>query len=419
MFRKLLLGALAVSAMLCLTVPAAAETFTSQDGIMSIELPNENWKEVTDPNVWIVLSDGGNVITVDHLSNGEKTPDMTVADSHYVNVYQAVFSTQNEIFIITGSVLDASKIPEVCNAIMSAKVLKYDTKMAIAKEAAPVKAQDFTIAPMNATMYATAGVNVRSGCSTSDAILGAVEAGGAVTVTGTVQYNGEDYGWYQVNYNGQTGYISAAFLSDTAPAAASNNTAKTGSFTGVVKVIYAADGTPVTIYQSNDGYDSWYDVNGNHYYQTTNYQFYSDTLVKSYSINKPMTGSDSSYPLTDGFGAFWGNGNGTTLVPYSDGYYYSSEWVRYTDNGDGSYSGADGTTLYDYDPISGTPDDALEADTRNYSHKLLSQETGAAVIVQAYSATDHEWFDSKGTAYQDNGDGTFTDFYGNDYDVLW
>jgi hypothetical protein len=101
---------------------------------------------------------------------------MTVADDHYVNVYQAVVSTQNEVFIITGSVVDAAKIGDVCNAIVSCKVLKYDTKLAV-KKSSPVSASQFSVVFLDQMMYATAGVNVRAGCSTDSQILGAIEEG--------------------------------------------------------------------------------------------------------------------------------------------------------------------------------------------------------------------------------------------------
>ena len=261
--KKSLLAALTAAAVLCIAAPASAETFTSQDGVLSIDLPNENWKEVTDPTKWIVLSDGANSLTVEHLSNGEELPDMAVADEHYVNVYQAVFSTQNEVFIITGSVVDAAVIPDITQAILSAKVLKYDTKMAKKPEpAAPAApaASSFTIAAVNETMYATTGVNVRSGYSTNDTILGGLAAGSSVTVTGKVQKDGQDYGWYQVSYNGASGYVSSQFLSSTAPAQPASNS---NSFTGKAKTIYDATGGAVTVYQSTDG--NWYDNSGKKY----------------------------------------------------------------------------------------------------------------------------------------------------------
>ena len=73
----------------------------------------------------------------------------------------------------------------------------------------------------------------------------------------------------------------------------------------------------------------------------------------TFSVNEPQGEAvNGNTPLGDPFSVYWANSNSTELTLYSDGYYYSSESVRYTDNGDGTYSGADGTVLYDYDPVS-------------------------------------------------------------------
>ena len=421
--KKTILAAAMAAAALCMVMPAAAETFTTSDGVLSIELPDESWKEMQDPVKWVALSDGANLITIDHYSNGETLPAMTVADDHYVNVYQAVASTQNEVFIITGCVVDAAKISDVCNAIVSTKVLQYDTKLAVKKDNT-VSATEFTIVGMDQTMYALAGVNVRAGCSTSDQILGAIEAGGSVKVTGKVQRNGADYGWYQVSYNSGTGYVNASFLSDKAPAASSGSNQSSASgtkqFTGEAKTIYASNGNAVTVYKAADGY--WYDGQGKQYSRTTDYEFAaSDGTV--FSVNKPQA-QTSNTPLADGFTAFWQNGNTTHLTPYSDGYYYSSEWIRYTDNGDGTYSGADGSLLYEYDPWSGSPDDAYESDisssqaqSQGASHKLLSQSTGYAVIVTENG--DGSVTDESGNYYYFSDNGTMYDNAGTVYDILW
>ena len=159
------------------------EVFTTENGVLSIKLPAEDWKEITDPTRWVVLSNGVDMITIDHFSNGEKLPDITVADSHYTNVYEAIYSTQNEVFLITGFVANEESITEVCNAIMSVKVLKYNTKQAVKKVA--VEAKQFTIREINKTFYVTSdGVNVRSGCSVSDPIIGGLHKGNAVNVRG-------------------------------------------------------------------------------------------------------------------------------------------------------------------------------------------------------------------------------------------
>ena len=42
MFRKTVLAIAAAVSLLCMAVPAMAETFTSSDGVLSIDLPNEN-----------------------------------------------------------------------------------------------------------------------------------------------------------------------------------------------------------------------------------------------------------------------------------------------------------------------------------------------------------------------------------------
>ena len=252
MIKKTIFAAVIAAAALCLTIPAAAEpqTYTTGDGVLSIDLPDENWKEMSDPGKWVSFSDGANLITLEHLSNGEDLPDISIADDHYVNVYQAIASTQNEVFIITGSVVDSAKIGDVCNAIMSVKVLKYDTKLAVKKEQQETSA-GYTIVAMDATMYMTAGVNVRAGYSTSDTVLGGLAAGSSVHVTGKVQKDGADLGWYQVAYNGASAYISASFLTDKAPASSSQSSS--AQFTGEARTIYEIDGAAVTVYKRTDG----------------------------------------------------------------------------------------------------------------------------------------------------------------------
>ncbi len=61
------------------------------------------------------------------------------------------------------------------------------------------------------TVYATAGVNVRSTASTSGEILGTLTVGTSIT-----QLSVSD-GWSKVDYNGKTGYVKSTYLSTTAP----------------------------------------------------------------------------------------------------------------------------------------------------------------------------------------------------------
>ncbi len=57
------------------------------------------------------------------------------------------------------------------------------------------------------TMYATAGVNVRSGPNKKYSVLGAIDTGEGIGVTGN-----ETDGWIEVVYNGQIGYIYQSYL---------------------------------------------------------------------------------------------------------------------------------------------------------------------------------------------------------------
>ena len=338
--KKSIIAVIAVSFAAFLSVPAAAETFTSSDGVISIELPNENWKEIEDSNKWIALSDGGNVLTIDHFSNGENLPEMTVADEHYVNTYQAVFTTQNEVFIITGYVVDPEKTPEISNMIISAKVLKYDTKTAIKKEATS-SASEFSISPVDKTMYVTTdGLNVRTGCSTDEKILGAFEYGASVHVTGIVQKNGADYGWYQVSYGGGTGYVSANFLSDSAPEnkQGKDSTSDKASYTGSVKTVYDESGASFALYEGMDGL--WYDKDGTAYTRLTDYEFQvyeGNKHVFTYDITQITNDYVPGDEDTSGVGAdsqsvtaYDENGDAVTLYSARDGFWYDEDGTAYT-----------------------------------------------------------------------------------------
>lgn len=56
-------------------------------------------------------------------------------------------------------------------------------------------------------MYATGGVNVRSSAGVEGDILGTLQVGEGVTVTGNREGN-----WVEVSYNGKTGYVSQNYL---------------------------------------------------------------------------------------------------------------------------------------------------------------------------------------------------------------
>ena len=435
MIRKTFLAVAALTAALCFAVPASAETFTSPDGVLSIELPNENWKQVEDPMEWIALSDGGSVITIDHYSNGEKLPEMSVADTHYVNVYQAVFSTQNEVFIITGSVVDETKIPEIANTIISAKVLKYDTKLAVAKEN-EISTKEFSIVPMDKTMYVTAEwLNVRRGCSVDDLVIGGLGYGAAVKVLGDVQRNGSDLGWYQVSYENGTGYVSGSFLSDTAPADNKDSGTVTPSdttYSGAVKTVYDEDGSVFTLYEGTDGY--WRDKSG------TSYIRLSETVFQVNEGTKRLTTYDASadqdevevnvegdpydrpsltvydelgdsYWIYEGSDGYWHEDDGTAYVRLSATEFQayegmkrlSTQYPSYDDQDDADDDDYDDTYEDDdqdvYDDYDDQYDDDDDYEEDFYNQPSMEFEDDNGEFHTVYQGSDGIWRTEDGTVY--------------------
>ncbi|MBO5521762.1 MAG: SH3 domain-containing protein [Eubacterium sp.] len=256
LLKRMLPAALVMLMVLGTAVPAAAVPFTSVDGVISINLPNGNWSEIEDPDHWISLSNGSDLITIQHYANGEKMPEIPAAASPYVRTLSASVSTENEVFVAFAYLTDPNATYDIYEALASLRILQYDTKTAAApaedEEAAdseettedtaseetaettdsgetaeaprPVTASDFSVSPTELTLYVNvseedgAALNVRKGFSTRSDLLGKLDNGTAVEVIGVVQLRGEDYGWYKINYEGGTGYVSADYLTDAAPA---------------------------------------------------------------------------------------------------------------------------------------------------------------------------------------------------------
>ena len=436
MIKKTIVAILAAMVVLCFAMPAAAESFVSEDGVLSIDLPNENWKQIEDVTKWLTFSDGANQITVEHYSNGENLPAISVADSHYVNVFQAAFSTQNEVFIVTGSVVDAAKIPEITQAIMSLKVLKYDTKRAVGTQP-EAAANDITVIPLDKTMYVTAdSLNVRKGCSTDTQLLGGYKKGSAVKVTGSVQRNGADLGWYQVNYEGGTGYVSGEFLSDTAPASTdsssgSGSDSDSSVYTGNVITVYDEEGSVFTLYEGTDGY--WRDKSG------TSYIRLSETVFQVNEGTKRLTTYDASadqdevevnvegdpydrpsltvydelgdsYWIYEGSDGYWHEDDGTAYVRLSATEFQayegmkrlSTQYPSYDDQDDAddddyddTYEDDDQDVYDDYDDQ--YDDDDYEEDFYNQPSMEFEDDNGEFHTV--YQGSDGIWRTEDGTVY--------------------
>lgn len=335
MIKKMFIAVIAAVMVLSMTIaPALAASFTSSDGILSIELPNDSWTEIQDPETWLAFSDGANLITIDHFSNGEKLPEIPVADAYYVNALSASYSTHNEVFVATGFVKNSEVMNDVNESLLSIKILKYDTKTAIQKDDA---SGDFSIAPRDMTMYVNVGadtLNVRNGFSVNSARLGELANGTAVHVTGSVQYKGADYGWYQIDFNNGSGFVAADYLTTAAPAAPSPaepaSIVPGGDSPVETYLVYSqGSGHPINITGSEG---IFYDGYGNVYYAVGGGNF-ADAYGAYFSTTVPASAPDTSVIglVSDG------SGRPVSIMQDEDGAYRDDEGNEYYQQGDGSF----------------------------------------------------------------------------------
>ena len=100
---------------------------------------------------------------------------------------------------------------------------------------APVEAEPtYSFTSVNETVYATTTVNIREGFSADTDKVGSLGKGQSIKRVGIG--TGDAEGWSQVEFNGQTAYISSEYLSTVKPAApSSSNSGSSGGQTSQSK----------------------------------------------------------------------------------------------------------------------------------------------------------------------------------------
>ena len=344
--------------------------FQTSDGVLSIHAPNPQWHVMTDPNYWFVLSDGGNIITITHLSNGEALPAPVVADGEFAGVCQTYVSTKNEVFVITGSAVKEEDLQVIMKAIGTIQVLKPNTKTAINKQP-EIQASQIAVRPINETYYSTSDhLNVRTGCSTDDTKIGYLKNGEAVLVLGAVTKDGKDVGWYQIRFNDTVAYASAEYLTKKKPSS-------TPSEEAVAKASAEAAAEPFTVYDRNwnpvqiymvDSF-KYKDFNGNEYSQVRGSMYLRLDNDVLYSVD-PNYWTDEEYQAaaaTESFTVYAENGSTASIFLSGDGMYEDSNGRRYSNTRGDLYYCIDTDVTYSADPsiwVYGepTPDDAYDDD---------------------------------------------------------
>lgn len=376
--KMVLLLALTAGAVLGGGMQAAAKEFTTADSVMTIDAP-DGWNEVEDESTWMTLGKGENRITLLHYRNGSNLPEMTEADETYVRVCQNILSTENEVFIITGSVTEEKDFEEVQKAVYSAKIKIYDTMTAVPKSLAGLasgKGNDssqqkpssgssnsaagsgtsgntdaqgggsktdgqYQVEPMEATMWVHGeAVNVRSSYSTDAAVLGTIYFGDPIQATGVVKNGDTEVGWYRVDYNGVEGYASAQYLSLKATSDYGIGVTPTDEKVQLYKIDgYGANG----INKATNG--NWYDGSGRQFQSLGDGLWKQMTDGSLWTEEAPPTPADDAVDETQIVDAEgW---NQQTL--YLDGTTKLWENIAggiYTPQDDGTWVGPDGAIWY-------------------------------------------------------------------------
>ena len=284
--------------------------YTSKDGTVKITLPDNTWKVTQDADEMRVFSSGSDaMINIVHASTESAMKTLSIqktkeeleaaltkqysdADAYEivsfdtkkvdnVDVYRYVVKynaaarmwaysvtygivAPDQAYVITGTVTEdnSALLDAVEDSVDSFTVLKDEELKNVTavttvegtpdsgetSESGTDSSQENTsLTPYasSSTMYASDTVNVRSGPGTDSNVIGGFSAGDAVTVTG------ETNGWYQVNANGETGYIRKDLLSAAPVSANTSIDTSTGTDAsgatnyGSAMTMYTADGVNV------------------------------------------------------------------------------------------------------------------------------------------------------------------------------
>lgn len=358
-FNRKVIAILAITSGLAVCTPVCAKEFKAQDSVITIEAPDKEWDEAKVQDAAMVLTDGKNKIIVQHYSNGEQLPAITVADSNYAKTCQNIISTTDEVFIITGLAEKQDSFQEIQKSVQSIVINKYGTKKAVkvssgksdgtssksegssgsAKETASGGESGVETASFTGWVKGTQ-VNVRSDCTVNSDILGQVYLEDPVSVTGYVTSGKDGGSWYQINYNGQKGYVAEEYISHSPSTAEQRNIELTDE---CLTIYYVNGNGAADIYKSTDG--KWYDGSGREYSTDGSgvWTLIADgTTWTEETQESPADSAKEEVVVEDEDGY-----NSMTL--YGDGW---GSWKNiagggYTDNGDGTWTGPDGTVWYE------------------------------------------------------------------------
>ncbi len=404
------LAVLCLTGALVMSAPVCAATVTTSDGVMTIETPDDSWAVVADANHWLSLSNGSDRIVVEHLSNGEALPSVQVANPSYKAVYQAFVSTENEVFVVIGEAAQKENLQKLMEAIQTIKIQKLDTKTAINTPAPQPASEEFGLRQIGANYsVAATDLKVRASYSTDSQDLGTLNTGDVVYVLAAVTRGGKDYGWYQINYNNGTAYVSAQFLSPN-PTSGSSSSGQSKAPAGAEsKVLYYYGGNlSVTIHKNANGV--WVDDTGRTYTQIDGDRWQDSDGVTLYTSNSGWGDLIDTPTMT-----LYTHGGTSSISIYqqSNGVWTNGYGLTYTSNGDGTWTDSNGVMLYETNEGWGdiVDDPGVEASyiPDSDSSIVVHDGYGGAVEIEPSGESDGAYIDDAGNTYYEQADGSWLD----------
>lgn len=149
-------------------------------------------------------------------------------------LFIACSSNEEQKVISEESVEDVSEnvdVPEISSEVISvdtvADEVSEESTETLSGEVTDIASNDSPIISMDTILFAQKGVNVRSGPGTEYEKVGTLSTNEEVIVTG----QDAESGWYQIDYNGKTAFVSDSYLGENkvTVAATSNNNGSSGN----------------------------------------------------------------------------------------------------------------------------------------------------------------------------------------------
>lgn len=254
--------------------------YISQDKSIQITLPDSTWKVTQDADEMRVFSSGADaMISIVHAANESQMKNISVYESEdaltegltkqypsanafevvdfktsaggglttreYVVKYNATsmwaysvvygILAEKEAYVIQGTVTDDNKVlldavqksvesftvlqNPVFQIVQTGNVLNQTEGESEGEKTAEGELKTLKQYGTQTTLYASDTVNIRSTPSTEsgDTVIGTLSAGEKVTVVG------ETSKWFQVNINGNIGYVNKAYLVKNSPSGSQTN----------------------------------------------------------------------------------------------------------------------------------------------------------------------------------------------------